>query len=195
MARVIDLEQATFTPLEAYILAGVSQVTQRDWRRREMLGPKKKGWTKFTTVEIAALLILNRLIGQVKGPVAWMFSKVGPRGVVNILARRAYGPHCRIDRTKVDASERFSIYAGYLEKGSRTFLLDDLSKLPDAAREGDRAGKPTLYVQDKRDQWRSVHLKQSIVSHYVVLDLCDMADELEARQIKPYFVEKKAEGS
>jgi hypothetical protein len=197
MRRALDLEQATFTPLEAHILTGVSQVTQRDWRRRELLGPKKdkKGWSRFTTGEIASLLILNRLMRRVSGHATWFFSTRARWNVVRLLAQRAHGSKCRVDGKKMEPVARFFAYASHGEGASKSFELDDLSKLPERAREGDnRLGAPAIEVQDKHDRWRTVPLKQRLISYYVVLDLFDIVDELEARKIKPYFVEKPTSG-
>jgi hypothetical protein len=180
---------ATFTPLEAHILTGVSQATQRDWRRREVLGAKKgtKGWNRFTTQEIASLLIMNKLIPDIRPGGAWWFSRQAS-GVVDILAHRAYGPSCRIDGEKLRPIQRFHVRAGFGRGSSRSFPLDDLSNLTKAAREGDDPN-PSIHVLEKGGGFRTVRLKQGLVTHYLVVDLFDFADELEARQVKPYFVE------
>jgi hypothetical protein len=189
MARATDLELATFTPLEAHLITGVSQATQRDWRRREVLGAKKgtTGWNRFTSDEIASLLILNRLLPDLRPGSAWFFTR-GGWSVVEILARRTYGPNCRMNGEKLGPEKRFQVRATHTD-GMRFFLLNDLSELATAAREDDQSPK-RIFVPEKRRDGRYVDLKHVLITHYVIIDLFGYADELEARQLKPYFVKK-----
>lgn len=56
----------TFGPAQAAEITGVSVELQRDWRRRKVLPPTPNGWTRFTSLELAQLMV-RKEIGAVGG--------------------------------------------------------------------------------------------------------------------------------
>jgi hypothetical protein len=174
---VISLAQATFTPSEAETITGVSQATQRDWRRRELTSFRtRKGRKRFTTDDLAHLLVMDQLLPHIRPAVAYHLARLACHGAMTLLAG-AYYPrkNIKVDGEDIDPAqvERFAIYCRWMDgRQARFFSTSDLNNMP--------------YQQLSAPyQWLS---SKTQIAFYVVVDLTQIADRLRQRSIKPYFI-------
>jgi hypothetical protein len=193
--KIVQL--ATFTPGEAERITGVTRATQRDWRRRELTSMSTRtGWTRFTTRDLAHLIVLHRLMPIIRPATAYSLARMSVLAPIAVLARDAYhdaavrlagekkplkGPES-VDRYAVAARlggesaqyQRLKTKVGSLLASGFTttdyFTTTDLNSLPDRIRE------------------HGSH-KQIPLSYYIVVDLFDVAEQMRKRRIKPYFID------
>jgi hypothetical protein len=168
---VTSLALATFTPSETENITGVSQATQRDWRRRELTSfATRKGRKRFTTDDLAHLVVLNQLIPQVRPAVAYQLARMSCSGATKLLAEQFYPrAKIKIDGYELDPSDvnRFAVYCRFVDGQQVTyFKTSDLNSLPKKSR---KSGKYP-------------------VAFYVIVDLTEIAVQLRNKRIKPYFV-------
>jgi hypothetical protein len=90
-----------------------------------------------------------------------------------ILAKRAY-PKCRIEiegeGVNLKNVSRYAVFSRHMQGSSaRWFVTSDLNTLSEQAKQGGESLPP--------------------VAFHVIVDFYDIADELQSRQIRPYFTE------
>jgi hypothetical protein len=175
VAKEKVVELATFTPGEAEMITGVARVTQRDWRRRELTSMRtRKGWTRFTTEDLAHLIVLQGFFPTIRPATAYLLARLATVAPIAVLAREAYGDAVirlkghRDPIPRPEQVERYAVHARLVE-GGQYFSAHDLNSLPDHIR------------KQARDP---VH-----ISYYIIVDLFEVAKEMKERMIKPYFVE------
>jgi hypothetical protein len=171
---VKSLAVATFTPAEAEKVTGVSQATQRDWRRRELTSfETRKGRKRFSSYDLAHLIVVNQLLPQVRPAVAYLLARMSCSVPVSILADRAYpSATIKLDGERLHRNDRrrFAVYCRFMEGlQAAYFTTSDLNMLPKESR--------------KLQRTESKHA----VAFYVIVDLFEIADQLQLKQIKPYF--------
>lgn len=178
MAALKSLAVATFTPRETEQITGVSQALQRDWRRRELTSfETRKGRKRFTTYDLAHLIVMDQLLTAVRPATAYLIARMSCAGPIQILAMRAY-PKVRV---KLDGEvlerkqiERFTAYTRLINRAETTtvYHATDLDSLRREAKT--RAGQEE---------------SQDPVAFHILIDLSEIADQLQSKQIRPYFVE------
>jgi hypothetical protein len=67
MSAKVEYVDAIFTPAEAEKITGVSHTLQRDWRRRGFLA-SFEGWARFTSTDLAHMLVIQSLSAHGIGP-------------------------------------------------------------------------------------------------------------------------------
>jgi DNA-binding transcriptional MerR regulator len=170
------LAVATFTPAETEEITGVTQATQRDWRRREMTSfPTRKGRKRFTSYDLAHLIVLNQLLANgVRPGVAYLLARMSCDDPIRMLAKRTY-PSATVqldeeplERRKID---QYAVYCRHVD-GERVeyFATSDLKTISQRAKEA----------------------SASPVAFYIIVDLSGVADRLHSKQIRPYFIEREA---
>jgi hypothetical protein len=179
MESVKSLALATFTPSETEEITGVSQATQRDWRRRELTSfETRKGRKRFTSSDLAHLVVMNQLLPQVRPGVAYQLARMSCGDPISILAERAY-PSLKITLEGEDLDRknihRYAVYCRFMDgKQMSFFTTSDLNMLPKESR------KPMRHASSK---------SKYPVAFYVIVDLSEIADQLQLKQTKPYFID------
>ncbi len=181
--RVKVLGLATFSPGEAEMITDVSQATQRDWRRRELTSfPTRKGRKRFTSEDLAHLIVLNQLLPLLRPAAAYQLARMSCQAPIRILAKRAYpSMQIKLDGGFVDERDifgwRYSVYCRFMGvAASSWFKMADLNQLP-------------KQVKKLRASSAAGIAKRPPIAFYVIVDAVDVADQLQARQIKPYITE------
>src|SRR5262249_24606293 len=129
-----SLAVATFSASEAEAITGVSQATQRDWRRREMTPyDTRKGRKRFTSYDLAHLTVMHQLIPHLRPAVAYRAARFSCAQPILMLAQRAF-PSSRIilDGEELNFSNnRFVVYLRFMDGASIAwFMTSDLSTIP-----------------------------------------------------------------
>ena len=70
--RDFPLEPVTFTARQAAKITGMSEAQQRNHRRHGYLPKTNQGWSRFTPVELAELLVMQQLAGRGLSPAGAM---------------------------------------------------------------------------------------------------------------------------
>jgi hypothetical protein len=175
--QIKTVELATFTPGEAEMITGVARATQRDWRRRELTSmPTRRGWTRFTSEDLAHLIVLERLLPTIRPSTAYLLARGSTLAPIEVLAQDAFkdatvwvlGHPSPLGRP--ESIERYAVKAQHADGSMQYFNTTDLNTLPDKIRKVE------------------AH-KQIPLAYYIIVDLFDVADQMRKRMIKPYFID------
>jgi hypothetical protein len=179
------VELATFTAGETEMITGVTTATQRDWRRRELAShPTRGGWTRFTTEDLVHLIVLDRLISTVRPEAGDELARQSLHAPIAILAKDAYpGVPVRLAGRKQpleqpEALARYAVRVQFMDYSLLFLATNDLNSLPDQVRNSLHPGHPAY--------------ERSPIAYYIIVDLFGVANQMRARQTKPYFIEAQA---
>jgi hypothetical protein len=163
------LAAATFTPRETEQITGVTQATQRDWRRRELTSfPTRKGRKRFSSYDLAHLLVMKQLLWVFRPGPAYTLGRMSCRGPVHILAKRAYPKaDIKIDGEAVEDVRRFVVYTRFWD--GEAISIQHAADLDSLELEGRKSQYP--------------------VAFHLAVDHHEIADQLQLKQVKPYFLE------
>jgi hypothetical protein len=123
---------------------------------------------------------MKQLLPHVRPSVAYQLARMSCNDPIRILAERTYPSSAiKIEGVLVrETVQRYAVYCRFMDGHTVAFFtIADLNMLP---------GK----VKEARDS----PMSKLPVAFYVMVDLFDIADQLQLKQIKPYFVRSGSYG-
>lgn len=113
-----DIRHRTFSSSELASISGVSEATQRDWRRRGIeRSQSKPGWKKYSVQDLAFFSIVKLLTSRGVVPrVASKLAKEASGVVLDLLIREEAHVRSKSKRKRKDPPERFVVAAGSKSK-------------------------------------------------------------------------------